>query len=827
MNIFHIKIAFFRFFLSSIVLLFGITAANAQDSLPPPKPTEGAIRGRLVDRTSKMPLRFGLVELMNFSPPRVVAVDSSNGYFSIDYVPVGRHRIVARVANYEDKYEVAINVVAGKAEFMTIELVEQVKGVKDPLTHAEIGTGKTEIIAPVIKDPFILMDNTIGEHRYSTDEINRFSGGRNDPARMATGFAGIANSDDTRNDLIVRGATPLGVQWLLDGLPIQNPNHLSYSGTTSGFFPILNVNTIDAASFRLGSFSAQYANATTGIFDIQLRNGSYSDAAFAAQLSINGGELMFESPMLGKRGSMLIAARYSVLNLFERVPVLFRFNAQTLPTTYDVNFNFQYLSKKFGEFNLFGFYGNSSFIAPADTSDFANVFNNEPDADVTWRNHNGVLGLKHRYFVDDKTFWQTTLGANITFSDIQHQFFSLNDTGGIGSAYKGLNSKIYQATYSLSTFLNSKTNTRFSWRTGLLIQYSQNELFELTNRYNIFPTFRHDYTGVQQFTHLYAHANWRVSPQISLQLGAVGLYNSLNSQWAAEPRVNLSIDISERHQLDIIYTIQHQQLSPRIYFLQLSAFDAMSGTTVFDRSAQNLKMMGNQYLMLEYAYQPSSHWQIKLSPYYRTWFNIPVQADRPSGYSLYNADGNLPNNLPQFPIKSTGTAQNYGIDFTLHRFFNQGFQLLATASYFKSAYRGSDDTLRNSRFDRNVLTRLSACKEWTIGKKKRDLFFISTTFTWAAGERYTAIDTLQSAIFRNEVLTQDWYEQRNPYYMRWDFKAGFRFNRSRSNHYIYLDVMNLLDRQNVLTYRYDVDKNRVNPVYQFGRLPELFYRIQF
>jgi hypothetical protein len=63
--------------------------------------------------------------------------------------------------------------------------------------------------------------------------------------------------------------------------------------------------------------------------------------------------------------------------------------------------------------------------------------------------------------------------------------------------------------------------------------------------------------------------------------------------------------------------------------------------------------------------------------------------------------------------------------------------------------------------------------------------------------------------------------------MRWDFKVGFRFNRRRSNHYIYLDVMNLLDRKNVLTYRYDVESNRVNPVYQFGRLPELFYRIQF
>jgi hypothetical protein len=808
--------------LFSLLFLGFSTATVAQDSLR----TTGAIRGRLLDKSSKVLLKKGLVELMNFSPPRVVAVDENTGQFALEDVPVGRHRIAVRVDGFESAFINSINVVAGKAEFMTIELTEDVRGAADPLTNAEIGNG-TPIVAPVIKDPFILMDNTVGEHRFNTDEVNRFSGGRNDPARLAASFAGVANSDDTRNDLIVRGATPLGVQWLLEGLPIQNPNHLSYPGTTSGFFPILNTNTLEAADFRLGSFSAQYANSSTGIFDIHLRNGSYSEVGVAAQLSINGGELVVEGPMFKKRGAFLIASRYSALQLFERVPLVFQFNARTLPITYDVNFNFQYLSKKAGEFNVFGFYGSSKFVAEADEFDNANVFNPENDGDAYWQNYNGVVGLKHRLFLSDRTFWQTTLGANISYSDMERYFYQKNDSGQITNQYRGLNSKNYQAYYTLSTYINSKVNRKFSWRAGLLVQQQQNELFALSNRYNIYPVVRHDYIGGQQLIQTYLHTNWRLASAVRLQMGVVGLYNGINQQLVAEPRINLSFDLAKKHQLDLIYTIQHQQLSPQISFLQLSRFDAMTGSTAYDRSAQSLKMMANQYFMLEYAYQPQSYWQIKVSPYYRYWFNLPVQADRKSGYSLYNADGDLPNNLPQFPLKSTGTAENYGIDLTLQRYFNKGFQLLATASYFSSTYKGSDDSVRNSRFDRNLIGRLAACKEWNFGKNKAHVFFLSSTFTWAAGERYTAIDTLQSAIFRNEVLTQDWYALRTPFYMRWDVKVGFRINRRRSNHYIYVDVTNVLNRQNVLTYRYDVDMRTINPVYQFGRLPEIFYRIQF
>ncbi len=819
-----------RYFCLFFLLLCATSLRAQEDSLLTPKfsPTEGAIRGRILDRNSKMPLRQGFVELLNFSPPRLVPIDSATGRFLLSYVPVGRHRLIIRSQGYEDGYETDINVVAGKTEVLTIELTEKLRGMDDPLAHKDIGDGTTLVVPIVEKNPFILMDNTIGEHRFSTDEVNRFSGGRNDPARLATSFAGVANSDDTRNDLIVRGASPLGLQWVLEGLPIQNPNHLGHIGTTSGFFPMLNINTIETSDFRLGCFSAQYANSTTGIFDLHLRTGSQSEQAYSAQLSLNGGEVMVESPLFKKRGSMLVALRYSALRLFNLLPSVFRFNAETLPNTYDANFNFQYLSPKLGEFTLFGFYGKGSFQSEGNATDLSNVFAFDPNADVHWEHQNGFMGLKHRYFFSDNAFWQTTLGANIAYSQQTHLFPRYeSETGDSIGTYKGLNSKVYQASYSLNTFLNTKVNSQLSWRTGMLLQLHRQELYELSNRYNIFPNTRYDYRGLNGFLQVYAHFNWRLHRAVNLQLGALALYQSINSEWAAAPRFSLSIDLHKRHQLDLIYTLQQQQISPRIVFLQFSQFDALSGSTQYDRGNQQLPMMGNHYLMMEYAYQPSSYWQIKVSPYFRSWFRLPVQANALSGYSLYNADGSLPFLLPNFPLQSTGRALNYGIDLSAQQHFYKGFQFISSASYFRSLYAGSDGVMRPSRFDRNWLARLSLVREFTIGKKKRDIFFLSTTFNWADGERYTPIDRAQSLIFQNEVLTQDWYSLRTPDYMRWDFKLGFRFNRRRLNHYFYIDVMNLTNRRNVLTYRYDLSTQQIAPVYQYGRLPELFYRIQF
>ena len=82
---------------------------------------------------------------------------------------------------------------------------------------------------------------TVSAREFSVQETNRYAGSRGEPSRMASNFAGVQGADDSRNDIVIRGNTPSGVLWRLEGINIPNPNHFAVPGTGGGSISILNV----------------------------------------------------------------------------------------------------------------------------------------------------------------------------------------------------------------------------------------------------------------------------------------------------------------------------------------------------------------------------------------------------------------------------------------------------------------------------------------------------------------------------------------------------------------------------------------------------------
>jgi outer membrane receptor protein involved in Fe transport len=156
---------------------------------------------------------------------------------------------------------------------------------------------------------------------FSVDETNRYAGSLNDPARMAQNFAGVQANGDTRNDIIIRGNSPLGVQWRIEGIEIPNPNHFSGIGTSGGAISILNNNNLSNSDFLTGAFPAQYGNAMAGIFDLRLRNGNDKKREYTVMFGMNGLEAGVEGPINQKQGSSFIFNyRYSTLGVFHPFP---------------------------------------------------------------------------------------------------------------------------------------------------------------------------------------------------------------------------------------------------------------------------------------------------------------------------------------------------------------------------------------------------------------------------------------------------------------------------------------------------------------------------
>ncbi|MDL5410444.1 hypothetical protein QSH82_24605, partial [Escherichia coli] len=63
----------------------------------------------------------------------------------------------------------------------------------------------------------------VSARQLSMDEAVRYAGTRNDPSRMAQNFAGVSGSNDARNDIVIRGNSPAGVLWRMEGIDIPNP----------------------------------------------------------------------------------------------------------------------------------------------------------------------------------------------------------------------------------------------------------------------------------------------------------------------------------------------------------------------------------------------------------------------------------------------------------------------------------------------------------------------------------------------------------------------------------------------------------------------------
>ncbi len=250
------------------------------------------VKGSVVDKQTQAPLPGVIVQVLNSNPMLGAATDQ-NGKFKITNVPVGRWQLRFKSVSYQEKV-ITIILNSGKESVSNIELEESVIESQEVVVTAE--QDKTQTNNKM---------NTVSARVFSAEEAARYAGSRNDPARMAANFAGVSGANDSRNDIIIRGNSPLGILWRLNGLDIPNPNHFGNAGSTGGPISILNNNTLDNSDFMTGAFPADYGNATSGVFDLKMRQGNNEKHEYLAQVGFNGFELGAEGPFQKRRTGRL------------------------------------------------------------------------------------------------------------------------------------------------------------------------------------------------------------------------------------------------------------------------------------------------------------------------------------------------------------------------------------------------------------------------------------------------------------------------------------------------------------------------------------------
>ncbi|MFC2096621.1 carboxypeptidase-like regulatory domain-containing protein, partial [Bacteroidota bacterium] len=269
------------------------------------------IRGQVIDQDSKSPLIGANIIILNSEP---VKGTSSNvdGYFRIDQVHVGRVDLKVTCMGYEAKTIPNLLIGSGKEIVLEIELIESLIQLEDVIITAN--GHKAEALNEMA---------VVSAKAFSVEETKRYAGSFNDPARMVSGYAGVTGDATGNNDIVVRGNSPKGILWKLDGIDIPNPNHFADEGSTGGPINALNSAMLNNSDFFSGAFAPEYGNAYSGVFDMKLRNGNNEKREYSASIGVIGMEATLEGPFSKNyNGSYLINYRYSSLDILDQAGIV-------------------------------------------------------------------------------------------------------------------------------------------------------------------------------------------------------------------------------------------------------------------------------------------------------------------------------------------------------------------------------------------------------------------------------------------------------------------------------------------------------------------------
>jgi hypothetical protein len=761
------------------------------------------IRGIVIDKLSQSPLIGATVQIVDTAEIKGTVTDIKGNYEFSDLLP-DRYEIKVSYIGYKDVDIPNVIVTSGKETILDVTMEENLKLLNEFVVKASNKESTINKLA------------TISARTFSMEEVNRYAGGRSDPARLAANFAGVCATDDSRNDIVIRGNSPVGVLWRIDGMDVTNPNHFASIGTTGGAVSALNTNMLKSSDFLTSAFPAEYGNATAGVFDIGFRNGNTQKRETTFQLGlITGLEATTEGPISKKNNSSyLIGYRYSLAGIAQAMGI--NIGTTATPTYQDLSFKINGGATKYGTFSLFGILASSTIAIEKSKPDASNLYGNGNKADFDSKI--GIIGLKHFKQINSKSYFSSSIGINYSESNMTNYF-----TDSTGIYYSREETKTDKTGYSFITNYNSKINSRLFVKIGAQAELINLYLF-YKDRKDQNDTWNQnwDYNSSTGLGQAYMHVKYNISEKISLNTGLHTQKFFLNNSSSLEPRFALNYDVSSKSSFTLGYGL-HSQMQPiSVYFLQ-----TLNADSSYSYNNKNLDFTKSHHFVLAYNFQPLKDWRLKAEAYYQYLYNVPVNTFS-SSYSMLNTGAGFKTDLED-SLTNEGTGQNYGVELTLEKFFSKGYYGLFTSSIYDSKYTASDGIERNTAFNGKYVYNILCGKEWKVGQEKRNSIGADLKVTNAGGRYYTPIDLVASEFFHHEVLSSDAYSSRYSNYFRMDFKVGFTLNSraKKISQSVSLDLQNITNNKNVFSQSYDQHRKIITTTYQLGFFPNFIYKIQF
>lgn len=750
----------------------------------------GIIRGKIVDRETKQPLEGVSVQLIENSKGMY---SDASGEFYFEKLSPGRYNLLFSLLGYQQGSIQSIEVSSGKEALIDFQLIESPIQLQEITIQAESDKSRaTNELA------------FVSGRQFSVQESNKYAGGYSDPSRMAMSFAGVTSSgNDDNNEIIIRGNSPKGLLWRLEGIEIPNPNHFGDGqGSTSGIISMINSSSLANSDFLTGAFPSEFGNALSGVFDLKFRRGNDRKHEFKALIGVVGMEVAAEGPLNKSGASYRVNGRYSTLELLFKTGLVKIETDGFEPAFRDYNFTFELPTQKTGKFTLWGLGGENFSDSDYET------FKDRDENKVT------STGISHQLPIKKIGYIHTV----IAFSTNSHQYFRENIINGNWVNTYDETHKEQALRYT--TFFNHRISSQWKMRTGIIISrlgFELNEDIWNTGQKKIINWINEN--GHTFSTQGYSQIKYTPNNYLQFSAGIHSLHFNLNKKTTFEPRLGMEIKTGEKSSINAGFGI-HSRLEP----ISLYLYKRQTRTGQFIQPYKDLSPSIARHTVIGFNKRVSNHSRWVLEAYHQKLYQIPVDTSKKSFYSILNATSGIPGAI----LTNQGLGKNIGVEFTVEQFLYKNFYYLFTLSIFQSTYQTLDLKWRNTIFNNTFAGSAVLGKEFPIGKDKKHFLSYNIRYMLRGGNRYIPI-LLQESIKRKTTVLDNAnaYEPRLPTFWRLDYGMAYKINKDRTTWTFRIDLQNATLRKNKIRERFDNQKLQIYYNYALPLIPILAFQVDF
>lgn len=753
----------FRFGINFVILFFLFYSSTYSQEAN----RSGFIQGKLIDAETKSVLIGANVIIYGTS---LGAATDLNGNYVIPHVPVGNYSLQFRYMGYETLKRADVIVRSERRTFV----------------NAELKPMAVEMDQVVVTGGYFSesSDQPTSAVNFSNEEIRRTPGSAGDVSRIVMTLPSLAKVNDQSNNLIVRGGNPMENTFYIDNIEIPNINHFPNQGASGGPIGILNVDFIQDVTFLTGGFSAIYGDKLSSIMDIAFREGNPEE--FDGQLDLNfagfGG--VFEGPFLKEKGTWLVSARRSYLDFVVKT---FDVGSTIAPVYGDIQGKLVYNINENHTLNLLGIFADDH-NKPGRSEALENYMTHYGSQCL----YQGTVGLNWRALWHGAGYSNTSLAYtsnkyNEDFYETTTAVFDIKNRSREQSLnFRNVNFLRLGKSANLDFGVEAKqlVEDYDNWYAG-----TTNALGEAVPALTFDQTIRANKFGA--FVSLSANPIRRLTATTGLRWD----YFSYSDNYSFSPRFSMVYQLTSSTSVSASAGVFHQNL-PLLLLSQNSAF-------------KNFKTPIAVHFILGLNHLLSENTKLTVEVYQKNYKNFPIDTDQPG---LFIIDESFFSNYSN--LNDDGEAYTRGVEVMVQKKLAKNFYGLASASYFRSRYKGGDEIWRNRNFDNRFTFSFEG------GYKPNRKWEFSLRWIYAGGVPYTPFDFEKSKIYHRATLDENRINQaRYPDYHSMNVRFDRRFHFQHSNLVFYFSAWNVYNRKNISNYFWNDEGQKTVSVYQWQLLP--------